>query len=1109
MQIKSYHLKLKWLYLVSIFTISLGFPLRAFAGVTDFLRLMAQFIWGYWIIPLTWLLQLELELLRFVASYNNFTSEGGVITGWIALRDLSNMFFIIILLVIAFATILRISSYGYQQLLKKTIIVAILINFSKTIVGFLIDIVQVVMLTFIAAVDNVMAGGVVVALGLQGIMTIAKNAVGADLAGPKLDDYIVALVMSSIFIQILVVVIGVMVMMLIMRIVALWVAIILAPLAFISSIFPATKSFYSKWTKEFGANLVSGPMLAFFLWLTLTIVGNGDAYKSFTDGEDIAGSGATEFLGTSNMVNYIVAIALLLTGIKQAAASGAAGANFASKGMSMIQDRASKMARRYPGAAFTRAKAGIARGLIRSEDGSAKSLTKGMGMLAQSKFGKSIKLDKLASGVTTGATRFDAKADELKSTDSRWKQYAGKTMGGVRDFKWNRMPGYGGAFQREAQKSMGEAPAKEAEFDSEDTKNVLDQHKSSFHESKKTLTGNRFQKWWSKATSLGGAGSQDAAYWQNELKEGRMDTSEKAQAGVQAAKGVHNQGLADDIHNHNPGVYDSEKEINRDIERKSYKGIMSGWSAESANGHNAELFLNTLRKHKDYKNGDVGRAVNNLESQSRIAWGEVLKESTENVIQDTDHKGDGSMLRRDEAGELIHGNNGELEMNNELMQGLMADIVNVYPGGADEIAQMIVAKINKELQEIKIPDGAITSLTKVKGETDDEFKGREDSWKESIRRHALDEDHEDYIDENTHNDNKRIASRYFTSDELEGQRAKIEAEREDMNNEEESDRLLSMVNGHSMMTIKTEAADLERAAQHQLDKAGNLEPRQPVLDTVAEPEEADIITRAKKLVAAEPESKSKIVGADGQKIKSEESTEDRIEGKKAQARDELMEEGRVEAADKHAEAEEKYEVDKEAYKADIDNLVKEMEEAIKGVNNNSTAKELDDLDKLQGTTTDPKKLEQLTKRTNYLLHLQNIRRRKILNSEVSHNDNHASRASLKDATDGSDYSRIFEADIGKDGIRHLVQELARVGDQNQQKQFLKTANPEQLQLFADAVVSSGQKLAKPVTDSLTANNKLRVYREIYVSTAMETGTSERKARMEAADKGLNELRHGA
>jgi len=65
------------------------------------------------------------------------------------------MSFILILLIIAFATILRQESYS-KKLLPKLLIMAVLINFSRTIFGLLIDFSQVIMLTFVNAFS---AGG--------------------------------------------------------------------------------------------------------------------------------------------------------------------------------------------------------------------------------------------------------------------------------------------------------------------------------------------------------------------------------------------------------------------------------------------------------------------------------------------------------------------------------------------------------------------------------------------------------------------------------------------------------------------------------------------------------------------------------------------------------------------------------------------------------------------------------------------------------------------------------------------------------------------------------------------------------------------------------------
>jgi hypothetical protein len=84
-----------------------------------------------------------------VLSYQNFIGSEAVIQGWVIVRDLSNMFFVVILLVIAFATILHIENYNYKKWLPKLILMAVLINFSKTICGLLIDVAQIVMLTLL------------------------------------------------------------------------------------------------------------------------------------------------------------------------------------------------------------------------------------------------------------------------------------------------------------------------------------------------------------------------------------------------------------------------------------------------------------------------------------------------------------------------------------------------------------------------------------------------------------------------------------------------------------------------------------------------------------------------------------------------------------------------------------------------------------------------------------------------------------------------------------------------------------------------------------------------------------------------------------------------
>jgi hypothetical protein len=99
-----------------------------------------------------------IQILVVIAQYNDFIKATAVVKGWVIVRDICNMFFIAVLLVIAFGTILHWETYRYNKLLGRLILMAFLINFSKFICGFFIDIFQVMMMTFVNAFAGVAAG---------------------------------------------------------------------------------------------------------------------------------------------------------------------------------------------------------------------------------------------------------------------------------------------------------------------------------------------------------------------------------------------------------------------------------------------------------------------------------------------------------------------------------------------------------------------------------------------------------------------------------------------------------------------------------------------------------------------------------------------------------------------------------------------------------------------------------------------------------------------------------------------------------------------------------------------------------------------------------------
>lgn len=280
--------------------------------------------------------------LFWVANLDNFVDNGVVQLGWPVVRDLCNMFFILILLVIAFATILRLENYSVKKLLPKLIIMAVLINFSKTICGLLIDFSQVIMLTFMHSLGHA-EGNLYQALGLSKLFTFSDyNLAKEDVTFLSL---IISLILGLILLIISGIVITIFTVILFFRMVALWILIILSPLAFIASVLPSTSKYFSQWLSQFTNYLIVGPVLAFFLWLALATVGQVQFEKEFqppsseSTTKSTISAALTEAGSVDNMTKFIVSICLLLGGLMAAQQLGVAGGKAAGGALGWLRTK--------------------------------------------------------------------------------------------------------------------------------------------------------------------------------------------------------------------------------------------------------------------------------------------------------------------------------------------------------------------------------------------------------------------------------------------------------------------------------------------------------------------------------------------------------------------------------------------------------------------------------------------------------------------------------------------------------------------------------------------------------------------------------------------------
>jgi len=320
--------------------------------------------WTFYYIAISFsrLVSLLIELLvKHVIVYNDFLSMRIVTAGWIIVRDVCNNFFIAILLVISMATVLRVQTYHYKNLLPKLLVMAVLINFSKMFVGIMIDASQIIMLFFGNALSELGGSVVLASLGLHQLYNYSQE--GTEL--PENQDLswatVYALIYAIILSVIAVVVVGIVTIILIYRIVMLWFLVILSPVAFLATTIPQGSKFAGTFWSKLTNELIVGPIMLFFLYLSfvagavdlntptnivdadgtgdMEIDANGNDIFSADDGGNIT----TELNDPVKLFDFLIIIGLMVGSLIAGQMAGAAGGSWAGKGLGFLKGSAKKV----------------------------------------------------------------------------------------------------------------------------------------------------------------------------------------------------------------------------------------------------------------------------------------------------------------------------------------------------------------------------------------------------------------------------------------------------------------------------------------------------------------------------------------------------------------------------------------------------------------------------------------------------------------------------------------------------------------------------------------------------------------------------------------------
>lgn len=309
-----------------------------------------------------------LDIAIPVMQYQGFTSSPVVNTGWAIVRDVVNMFFVVILIILAMQTIFGSAKAEWRQQVPKIMVMAIVINFSKTLCGIMIDFAQVIMLTFANALKDIAGGNFIQMLGLGDIFSlsakssqVAGAAAGTNTTGTSAFDLFAAGVAAVVMMVWVLAVVMILLCVLVYRVVMLWILIVMAPLAWFTKIVPfdQAKGSYSEWWKNFICYCSIGPVLTFFLWLTLAVAGSGfiasqdTGFTQVGQAQDGAAGFITEIFEWQSLLSFVIGMAMLMAGMDAAAkvcegAKGGVGKLIAqTKGGGFINQAIGGQARKY------------------------------------------------------------------------------------------------------------------------------------------------------------------------------------------------------------------------------------------------------------------------------------------------------------------------------------------------------------------------------------------------------------------------------------------------------------------------------------------------------------------------------------------------------------------------------------------------------------------------------------------------------------------------------------------------------------------------------------------------------------------------------------------
>jgi len=280
---------------------------------------IAQLLYAALFQPTAYLFGLAGKFFDFTFFYSvsdNSYRTSFVIEGWGLVRDFANIFFIFVLLWIAFSTILNVHGFKTKEMVMNVVIIGLLINFSMFATQVIIDTSNILARVFYNSITAPQKNANDPSVGVNGETKISEQIVGfanpqkliakanrvgvitrpgdqasntgSNSYGLSNGTFILVTLLATV-----VNVVGIFVfvsvgLIFVARVLGLWLAVIFVPLAFFSYTVPGMQTIdmigWKKWWPDTLKMAFLAPVFIFFMYLIVKFLG-ADSFFSAIKGE--------------------------------------------------------------------------------------------------------------------------------------------------------------------------------------------------------------------------------------------------------------------------------------------------------------------------------------------------------------------------------------------------------------------------------------------------------------------------------------------------------------------------------------------------------------------------------------------------------------------------------------------------------------------------------------------------------------------------------------------------------------------------------------------------------------------------------------------------------